>query len=182
MENIQLWTTLSNILFNLVGVIALGHVCWAIRNWIIWIQTKIQDMRYKSAVKEFQQVINNGVLFTEQTMVSAFKDNGCWDEDSRRQTLVCCTNYVLTTLNEETKDILIEDNKSSIEQLVRTNIEAEICRLKTLDVDTIGFSDIPSSALDTLMSGTDDVSSYKDEGKTEDGASGILIDIPISDK
>lgn len=174
MNDVQVWTELSDFLVKVVSTIVLTLICWAIKNGIAWLQAKTKNVKVKAALDELERVVIDGIFYMEQTTVKAFKENGCWNEGTQAQVLAGCRSYVLNTLTEEAKLLLTEDNKTSIEELVRTKIEAQLGMIHE-GKPKQEFIDIPLEALDP--DGTvDEVDLDKILGKVDDSDTDTEID------
>lgn len=101
-----------------------------LRYGISYLKAKTQSTKIRTALDELEKVIADGVAFTEQTLVSSFKENDSWTKEAQHECLLECVKYVTSNLTEETTSLLLA-NESDIDSWVTAKIEAYIQKSKT---------------------------------------------------
>lgn len=120
---------LSSFLVDVASTVLITLLCWAVRQGINWLTTKIENERLKTALQELESVVIDGIYYMEQTVVKYNKEYEHWDTQTQKEVLDNCKQYVLNTLSEKCKQALTEENKARLESLIVSKIEAELGRL-----------------------------------------------------
>lgn len=117
---------ITNFLIDMVSTILISLICILIRKAISWLTNRIEDDYSKKAIEELESVVLEGIYYTEQTLVSKYKEKGTWNEEAKKEACEQCLEYILNSLTEQNKSYLMNTINSSIENLIRNKIEATL--------------------------------------------------------
>lgn len=120
---------ISEILVDIIATALSTAMLCLISAGARWLGTKIKNEKVQLAIQEFQTVLEDGVGFTEQTLVRLAKSGGTWDADTQKKALLTCVDYIKSNVTDKAMKILTED-KDDIEGWIIAKIEAELDRQK----------------------------------------------------
>lgn len=118
-----------DILIEILSTALTAALICLIRSGIIWIGTKTKSEKIRTALSEFQTVLEDGVGYIEQTYVKLAKETETWNREEQVYALNSCIKYIKKNLTQKTLDILTEDKKD-IEEWITAKIESYISSLK----------------------------------------------------
>lgn len=119
----------NQILIDIIATaLATVLICF-VRSGIKWLSTKVESEKIRLALQELQTVLVDGIGFVEQTFVRTAKAGGTWNEDTQREALQACIEYIKNNLTQKTVELLTED-KEDIEAWLTGKIESQIAYTK----------------------------------------------------
>lgn len=117
-------------LLEVVTMVVSASLLLLIKEGIVFLQTKTKSEKVRRALGELGKVIADGVAYTEQTLVTTFKQNDTWTKEAQKECLSACAQYVVTNLTNETTNLLLT-NETDVRDWVTAQIEAYIQQQKT---------------------------------------------------
>ena len=113
-----------------VAVTVLSAVLIALfKQGIGYIKSKTESVLIKTVMGEVEKTIDDGINYTEQTMVSAFKSTETWTKEAQYEALQHCVNYIISNLSNKTTQF-INDNGGDIRGYITAKVEAKIQKNK----------------------------------------------------
>lgn len=92
---------------------------------VAWLKTKTKNEVLTKAIERAGNIIINAANATTQTYVEALKKAGTFDEEAQKTAFNMTMTSVLTLLNDETKQAII-DTYGDLEKWLTTEIEAAV--------------------------------------------------------
>lgn len=121
--------TVLKALLEVITMVVSASLLFLIKEGIVFLQTKTKSEKVRRALGELGKVISDGVAYTEQTLVTTFKQSDTWTKEAQKQCLSACVQYVVTNLTNETTELLLT-NETDVRDWVTAQIEAYIQQQK----------------------------------------------------
>lgn len=113
-----------------IAVTVLSAVLIALfKQGIGYIKSKTESVLIKTVMDEVEKTIDDGINYTEQTMVSAFKNTETWTKEAQYEALQHCVNYIISNLSNKTTEF-ISENGGDIRGYITAKVEAKIQKNK----------------------------------------------------
>lgn len=94
-----------------------------------YLKSKTESVLIKTVMDEVEKTIDDGINYTEQTMVNAFKGTDTWTKEAQYEALQHCVNYILSNLSNKTTEF-ISENGGDIRGYITAKVEAKIQKNK----------------------------------------------------
>ena len=121
--------TVLKALLEVITMVVSASLLFLIKEGIVFLQTKTKSEKVRRALSELGKVISDGVAYTEQTLVTTFKQSDTWTKEAQKECLSACVQYVVTNLTNETTKLLLT-NETDVRDWVTAQIEAYIQQQK----------------------------------------------------
>ncbi len=113
-----------------IAVTLLSAVLIALfKQGIGYLKSKTESVLIKTVMDEVEKTIDDGINYTEQTMVSTFKNTETWTKEAQYEALQHCVNYILSNLSNKTTEF-ISENGGDIRGYITAKVEAKIQKNK----------------------------------------------------
>ena len=113
-----------------IAVTVLSAVLIALfKQGIGYLKSKTESVLIKTVMDEVEKTIDDGINYTEQTMVSTFKNTEAWTKEAQYEALQHCVNYILSNLSNKTTEF-ISENGGDIRGYITAKVEAKIQKNK----------------------------------------------------
>lgn len=113
-----------------IAVTLLSAVLIALfKQGISYLKSKTDSVLVRTVMDEVEKTIDDGINYTEQTMVSAFKNTDTWTKEAQYESLQHCVNYILSNLSNKTTEF-ISENGGDIRGYITAKVEAKIQKNK----------------------------------------------------
>lgn len=122
--------TVLKALLEVVTMVVSAALLVLIKEGILFLQAKTKSEKLRRALSELGKVISDGVAYTEQTLVTTFKQSDAWTKEAQKECLSACVQYVVSNLTKETTNLLLT-NETDIQDWVTAQIEAYIQQQKS---------------------------------------------------
>lgn len=116
---------ITEIIIDILATAVAAMLISLIKSAIAYISTRTHNHKVTAASREFQIVLEDGVRYCEQTMVSSLKQEDNWNVETQQAVMGACVDYVMKNLTTETLSLLTAE-KDDIQKWLVGKIESEI--------------------------------------------------------
>lgn len=121
--------TIMNVLVEIVITVLSAVLIALFKQGIGYLKSKTESVLIKTVMDEVEKTIDDGINYTEQTMVSAFKNTETWTKEAQYEALQHCVNYIISNLSNKTTEF-ISENGGDIRGYITAKVEAKIQKNK----------------------------------------------------
>lgn len=121
--------TIMDILVEIVITVLSAVLIALFKQGIGYLKSKTESVLIKTVMDEVEKTIDDGINYTEQTMVSAFKNTETWTKEAQYEALQHCVNYIISNLSNKTTEF-ISENGGDIRGYITAKVEAKIQKNK----------------------------------------------------
>lgn len=118
-----------NVLVEIVITVLSAVLIALFKQGIGYLKSKTESVLIKTVMDEVEKTIDDGINYTEQTMVSAFKNTETWTKEAQYEALQHCVNYIISNLSNKTTEF-ISENGGDIRGYITAKVEAKIQKNK----------------------------------------------------
>lgn len=125
-----LWKQCVDILVDVLGTVLMTLLCIGVRYVIAWIKSRTHSETLNTALKELEDVVIEGIYFTEQTAVRELKATGNWNVTTQQEVLKECQAYIESTLSKKATNFLTNNlTADQLSDLITNKIESALGRI-----------------------------------------------------
>lgn len=121
--------TIMDVLVEIVITVLSAVLIALFKQGIGYLKSKTESVLIKTVMDEVEKTIDDGINYTEQTMVSAFKNTETWTKEAQYEALQHCVNYIISNLSNKTTEF-ISENGGDIRGYITAKVEAKIQKNK----------------------------------------------------
>ena len=121
--------TIMNVMVEIVITVLSAVLIALFKQGIGYLKSKTESVLIKTVMDEVEKTIDDGINYTEQTMVSAFKNTETWTKEAQYEALQHCVNYIISNLSNKTTEF-ISENGGDIRGYITAKVEAKIQKNK----------------------------------------------------
>lgn len=121
--------TIMDVLVEIVITVLSAVLIALFKQGIGYLKSKTESVLIKTVMDEVEKTIDDGINYTEQTMVSAFKNTETWTKEAQYEALQHCVNYIISNLSNKTTEF-ISENGGDIKGYITAKVEAKIQKNK----------------------------------------------------
>lgn len=121
--------TVLDVLVEIIVTVLSAFLIALFKQGIVYIKSKTDSVLVRTVMDEVEKTIEDGINYTEQTMVSAFKLTDTWTKEAQYECLQHCVNYILSNLSNKTTEF-ITNNGGDIRGYITAKVEAKIQKNK----------------------------------------------------
>ena len=121
--------TVMDVLVEIAVTLLSAILIALFKQGISYLKSKTESVLIKTVMDEVEKTIDDGINYTEQTMVSAFKSTETWTKEAQYEALQHCVNYIISNLSNKTTEF-ISENGGDIRGYITAKVEAKIQKNK----------------------------------------------------
>lgn len=121
--------TIMDVLVEIIITVLSAVLIALFKQGIGYLKSKTESVLIKTVMDEVEKTIDDGINYTEQTMVSTFKNTETWTKEAQYEALQHCVNYILSNLSNKTTEF-ISENGGDIRGYITAKVEAKIQKNK----------------------------------------------------
>ena len=121
--------TIMDVLVEIAVTVLSAMLIALFKQGINYIKSKTDSILIKTVMDEVEKTIDDGINYTEQTMVNAFKMTDTWTKEAQYEALQHCVNYIISNLSNKTTEF-ISENGGDIRGYITAKVEAKIQKNK----------------------------------------------------
>lgn len=121
--------TIMDVLVEIIITVLSAVLIALFKQGIGYLKSKTESVLIKTVMDEVEKTIDDGINYTEQTMVNTFKTTETWTKEAQYEALQHCVNYILSNLSNKTTEF-ISENGGDIRGYITAKVEAKIQKNK----------------------------------------------------
>ena len=121
--------TIMDVLVEIIITVLSAVLIALFKQGIGYLKSKTESVLIKTVMDEVEKSIDDGINYTEQTMVNTFKTTETWTKEAQYEALQHCVNYILSNLSNKTTEF-ISENGGDIRGYITAKVEAKIQKNK----------------------------------------------------